>query len=189
MDNKIKNTDGGEKVEEQERGDVGDVTAETVNITQGGARNVQGINVTLRQAGAQSVTADKLVVRQGGVMKAQADHLEMLSGGIGLAQTQTASLTASQAGAVISEGNVTMEQSGAQMLLARGDVTMDQSGAVAMVARNVKAENSGVVFLLANQVEGTVNTAFGPRESAIFGIVAGAVAGLVMLLAKLSRRE
>jgi hypothetical protein len=186
MDDEIKNAHGGEKVEEQERGDV---AAEVVNITRGGARSVQGTNVTLRQAGAQSITADKLVVRQGGVMKAQADHLEMLSGGIGLAQTQTAGITSSQAGAVISEGNVTMEQSGAQLLLARGDVTMDQSGAVAMLARNVKAENSGTVFLLASEVEGTVNAAFGPRESAIFGAVAGAVAGLVLLLAKLARRE
>jgi hypothetical protein len=39
---KAKNTHGGEKVEEKEKSDMGDVTAETVNITQGGARNVQG---------------------------------------------------------------------------------------------------------------------------------------------------
>ena len=189
MDEETKNAHGGEKVEEQERDDVGDATAEVVNITRGGARSVQGTHVTLRQAGAQSVTADNLILRQGGVVQARTDHLEMLGGGVGLAQTQTASLANSQAGAVVSEGNVAMEQSGAQLLLARGDVTMDQSGAVAMFVRNIKAENSGVVFLLANQVEGTVNTAFGPRESVIFGIVAGAVAGLVMLLAKLSRRE
>lgn len=186
MDNEIKNTTGSEKVEEQKSSDV---IAETVNITQGGARNVQGTHVTLRQAGAQSVTAEELVIRQGGVAKAEADQLEMVQGGVGLARTQTAHLTASQAGAVLSEGDVTLEQSGAQMLMARGEVTMDQSGAVAMVARSVKAENSGVVFLLANEVEGSVNAAFGPRESAIFGIVAGAVAGLVMLLAKLARRE
>ena len=124
-----------------------------------------------------------------GGVKAQAEQLEMRQGGIVLAQTQTAHLTASRAGVLLSEGDVAMEQAGAQVLLARGDVTMDQSGAVAMVARNVKAENSGVVFLLARDVDGTVNAAFGPRESVIFGAVAGAVAGLVMLLAKLSRRE
>lgn len=186
MDNETKNTHAGEEVKEPKSNDV---TAEVVNITQGGARNVQGTHVTLRQAGAQSVTAEDLVIRQGGVAKAEAEQLEMLQGGVGFAKTQTAGLTASQAGAVLSEGDVTLEQSGAQMLMARGDVTMDQSGAVAMMARNVKAENSGVVFLLANEVEGTVNAAFGPRESVIFGIVAGAVAGLVMLLAKLARRE
>jgi len=189
MDKETKNAHEGENLEEQERSDTGDVTAESVNITQGGARNVKGTHVTLRQAGAQSITADNLVIRQGGVVKARADRLEMLGGGIVFAQTQTASLTASQAGAVLSEGNVTMEQSGAQVLLARGDVTMDQSGAIAMVARNVKAENSGVVFLLASEVEGTVNAAFGPRESVIFGAVAGAVAGLVLLLARLARRR
>ena len=176
-------------MEEQESGDVGDVSAELVNITQGGARNVTGTQVTLRQAGAQTVTAENLVIRQGGVVKAQADQLEMLQGGVMLAQTQTASLTASQAGAILSEGDVTMEQSGAQLLLARGDVTMDQSGAAAVVARNVKTENSGTVFLLAREVEGTVNTAFGPRESVIFGTVVGAVAGLVLLLARLARRR
>lgn len=176
-------------MEEQKRDDMGNVAAETVNIVQGGARSVQGTNVTLRQAGAQSVTADKLVVRQGGVVQAKADHVEMVGGGIALAQTQTASLTASQAGAVLSEGEVRMEQSGARLLLTRGDVTMDQSGAVAMIARNVKTENSGTVFLFASQVEGTVNTAFGPRESVIFGSVAGLVMGLVVLLARLARRK
>jgi len=186
MDNDIKNAHGGEEMKNQERGEV---TAETVNITQGGARTVQGTHVTLRQAGAQSITADNLVIRQGGVVKARADQLEMLQGGVGFAQTQTANLTASQAGAILSEGDVTMEQSGAQVLLARGDVTMNQSGAVAMIAGNVKTENSGTVFLLAREVEGPVNTAFGPRESVIFGAVAGAVAGLVLLLAKLSKRE
>ncbi len=174
MDNETKNTHGGEEVEEQKKSNMEDVAAEAVNITQGGA---------------QSITADNLSIRQGGVVQARTEHLEMMGGGIVLAQTQTADLTAAQAGAIISEGDVTMELSGSQLLLARGDVTMDQSGAVTMIARNVRAENSGTVFLLANEVEGTVNAAFGPRESVIFGAVAGAVAGLVMLLAKLSRRE
>lgn len=89
---------------------------------------------------------------------------------------------------LLTRGGVTMDQSGTVAMWAR-DVTLDQSGAVAMWARNVKTENSGTVFLFASQVEGTVNTAFGPRESVIFGAVAGAVAGLVMLLAKLSKRE
>jgi hypothetical protein len=145
-----------------------------------------------------------VVIRQGGIVKAQADNLEMLQVGIVLARTEKASLTASEAGVVLSNGNVTMEQAGAHMLLTRGDVTMDQSGAVAMWARNVtldqsgavamwarnvKTENSGTVFLFASQVEGTVNAAFGPRESVIFGAVAGAVAGLVLLLARLARRR
>jgi hypothetical protein len=170
-------------------GQIGDVTAESVDIAQGGARNVKGTHVTLRQAGAQSVTADNVVIRQGGAIKAQTERLEMFQGGIGLVQTQTATLTASQAGVVVSGGNVRMEQAGARTLLSGGDVTMDQSGAIVMAARNVKAENCGTVLLLARQVEGTVNTAFGPRESVIFGVVAGAAAGLVLSLIRLGRRR
>jgi len=176
-------------MQEHNKTNISDVAAETVNITQGGARSGTGTQVNLRQAGAQSVTAEKLVIRQGGVVKAEADQVEMLQGGIVLAQTQTANLTASQAQLLLCNGGVTMEQSGAQLLLARGDVTMQQSGAVATVARNIKAENSGTVFLLAKRVEGPVNTAFGPRESVIFGAVAGMAVGLVMLLARLARQR
>jgi hypothetical protein len=189
MNKEMENAPAGENLEGQEGGDLGDITVETVNITQGGARDVKATQVTLRQGGAQSVTAENLVIRQGGVVKAEADHLEMLQGGVVFAQTETASLTASQAGAVLSEGDVAMDQAGVQVLLARGDVRMDQSGAIVMAARNVKAENCGTVLLIANQVEGTVNTAFGPRESVLFGAVAGAVAGLVLLLARLARRR
>jgi hypothetical protein len=175
--------------EELEGGEMGDVTAESVDIAQGGARNVKGTHVTLRQAGAQSVQADNVVIRQGGVVRAQADHLEMLQGGIVLAQTKTANLTASHAGVVIAGGQVRMEQAGAKTLLSGGDVTMDQSGAVVMAARNVTAKNCNTVLLIAPQVEGTVHTAFGPRESVIFGVVAGAVTGLVLSLFRLVRRR
>jgi hypothetical protein len=66
---------------------------------------------------------------------------------------------------------------------------MDQAGAIAIAARNVKSENCGTILLLAGRVEGTVNAAFGLRESAIFGAMAGAVAGLVLLLNQWARRR
>jgi len=58
-----------------------------------------------------------------------------------------------------------------------------------LVARNVKAKNCGTLLLLASRVEGEVNAAFGPRESAIFGAMAGTVVGLILLLARLMRRR
>ena len=189
MDNELTTTHEDEDSAKPEGGKMGDMTAESVDISQEGARNVKATHITLRQAGAQSVTADNVVIRQGGAIKAQADRLEVLQGGIVLAQTQTASLTASQAGVVISGGSVRMEQAAAKTLLSGGDVTMDQSGAVVIAARSVKAEKCSTVLLLARQVEGTVNTAFGPRESVIFAVVAGAVAGVVLSLFRLVRRR
>ena len=95
----------------------------------------------------------------------------------------------SRVGVALSGGDVTMDQAAARVVLARGDVTMDQSGAVALAARSVKAKNCGTLLLLAGQVEGEVNAAFGPREAAVFGAVAGTVAGLVLLLGRLVRRR
>jgi hypothetical protein len=130
-----------------------------------------------------------LVIRQGGALQARADHLEMIQGGIGLAQTQAATLTASSVGVVLAGGDVTMDQAAGRAVLALGDVTMDQAGVAVVAARSVKAQNCSTLLLLAGRVEGEVNTAFGPRESAIFGVVAGAVAGLVLLLARLVQRR
>lgn len=61
---------------------------------------------------------------------------------------------------------------------------MDQSGAVVIAAREVKADHSGAVVVLASRVEGEVKTLFGPRESILLGIAAGAAAGLILLLGR-----
>ncbi len=82
-----------------------------------------------------------------------------------------------------------MDQSGAQALLAQGQVTMSQSGAVVMFARDVHADKSGVAFLIARKIEGDVSVMFGPRDSVLFGAVAGLVAGLVMLVGGQMRRR
>jgi len=49
------------------------------------------------------------------------------------------------------------------------------------MAPEVHAENCGTAFLVAGRVKGNVKTFFWPRESLIFGVVAGALAGLAIL--------
>ena len=112
------------------------------------------------------------------MVKAEAENLELTQGCLVAAKTQKAQLNTSMAGLLVAQGNVQMEQSGAQVLLAKGEVKMDQSGAVLLVARNVKAEHSGATFLIAREVSGDLKVSFGPRESFIFGTVAGLVGGL-----------
>jgi hypothetical protein len=169
-------------------GNVRDVKAESVDITQGAARHVEGSEVTLRQAGAQSVKAETLVIRQGGALQAEAERLEVLEGGVVLARAKSANLTASRVAVVLSGGDVKMDQAGARVVLARGDVTMDQAGSLVLAAPSIKAQNCGTFLLIAGRVDGEVRAAFGPRESVIFGAMTGAVAGLVLLLARLVRR-
>jgi hypothetical protein len=169
--------DSGRKDEAPQQGDDGDVTAETVTITRAGAGSVRGTRVTMRQAGARSVSADELIIRQGGAVRAEVGHLEMHQGGVMLCRAESASLTASQAGAVLARGDVNMDQAGARVLLARGSVTMDQGGAIVLASREVRANQCGAVFLVAGRVEGTVDAVFDLRESAGRAAAVGAAAG------------
>ncbi len=123
-------------------------------------------------------------------MRAKAENLEMLQAGAGMIQTGTAQLTASNAGALIANGNITMDQSASRVMVVNGEVTLDQSGAVLLVANQVHTgSSSGTVFLIARKVDGNVNTAFGPRESVLFGAVAGLVMGVIMMIGGLFRRK
>ncbi len=181
MDEAAKQSSAGQK---QQEGAGGDVAADTVNITQGGARDVKANQVTLRQAGAQSVTADNVVIRQGGAFQVKTDQLEIHQGGLVIGQAGSANLTTTGAGALLVGGDAQMEMSGARLLLARGDVTVDQGGAVVMAAPQVRAQNCGVVVLLAGRVEGTVNAVFdlsgGGARAALVGAAVGLLAGLAL---------
>ncbi len=162
---------------------------DSVNIHRGGAQNVNADYVTIRQGGAQSVKADHLEVRQGGVMRATTEQFEVLQGGVGVVQTKSAHLTASQSGVIVAGSDVQMEQSGTRVLVAGGDVSLDQGMSVLTISPRVNMQDSAAVFLLAKNVEGNVRPMFGPRESLLFGAVAGMVAGTIIMLGNLFRRK
>jgi hypothetical protein len=178
----------GEQPEIKGESIVDDVTARVVNISHGGARDVRADTVTMRQAGVRSVTADQVNLRQVGAGRVEAAQLEMTQGCVGLTRTQNASLHTSMSSILIADGNVKMDQSGTQVLLAKGDVTMEQSGALILMSRSVKAEHSGATFLIAKEVQGDIKATFGPRESLIFGTVAGVVAGLTLAAFRMFRK-
>lgn len=181
-----KQVETGRVDQESPPADVGDVTGETVSIIRAGARSVRGTEVTMRQAGAGSVSAQELIIRQGGVGRAETGNLEMHQGGVMLCRAESANLTASGAGAVLARGDVKMDQAAARVLWAGGDVTMDQGGAVVLASREVKADNCGVVFLVAGRVEGTVNAVFDLRDSAATAAAVGAAAGGFLALVAMS---
>jgi hypothetical protein len=91
---------------------------------------------------------------------------------------------------VLAGHGASLDQSMARVLVAAGDVKMDQSGAALLVANNVHTESgAGTVLLIARNVEGNVTTLFGRQESIIFGVAAGAVAGVILMLGNLFRRR
>jgi hypothetical protein len=98
-----------------------------------------------------------------------------------LADTQTANVTASSVGAVLAQGDVSLDQSISRAVLTRGDVKMDQSGVALLMGRNIQAgENSGTILMIAGRVEGNVNSVFGPASSAAFGAAFAVAISLIL---------
>jgi hypothetical protein len=162
-----------------------DIAADHVDIHQCSVRSLKAQQVTLQQSVVQDLHAGQMDVRLGAMFQSETEKLEVNYGAAGLIKTGDALLKATSAGAVVADDGVNMELSQAKAVLTRGNVLMDRSLAGAVVARKVKAQNSNVIFLLTSKVEGDVNPLFGPRESLIFGIVAGIVGGILVLTGRL----
>lgn len=146
--------------------------------------------VTIRQGGATSIEADQAQIIQGGVAKVKADSFEVTSGGVMFAQTQDATLNNSSAKLLVAGGHTQLNNSQALLAVAGNGMELVQSGTTVLISPKVTLDKaSGVVFLVAKDVHGDVNTAFGPRDSILFGLVAGATAAAVTLLVRLASRK
>jgi hypothetical protein len=88
----------------------GDVRAENVTITQGGARDINATTVSITQGGAAQVRADQMNLSQGGVALAKTDNLTVADGG--------------SAFAVLSD-HATVNEGGNVLVLLAGEVSGD----------------------------------------------------------------
>ena len=161
-----------------------DKKEKTRNISRTNVDEIKGDSITMCQVTARSVQGEKLLARQGVIVRAQTGQLKMIQGGAAVIQTEKADLSTSGSVLILSGGDVNMDQSGSKLLLSKGNISMDQSGVIAMAANRIETKNSSAVFMIAQNVEGSVNTMFGPRESLIFGAAAGLVAGLFYLFGR-----
>jgi ribosomal protein L27 len=165
-------------------GNAGNVQADNAHISLSGAASVEGDTVELRQAGAQSVVGNQVDIRQGGAVQIQAESLSMTQGAVVFAETGKADLMASNVGAIVAggDGDVNLDQCITRAVITRGDVTMDQSGSGVIVGRNITTggDNSGTILMLAGRVNGNVNAVFGPASSAAFGASFALVIALIL---------
>jgi hypothetical protein len=88
----------------------GDVRAENVTLTQGGARDIVATTVSITQGGAAQVRAEQMNLSQGGVALAKTDSLTVADGG--------------SAFAVLSD-HATVNEGGNVLVLVAGEVSGD----------------------------------------------------------------
>lgn len=164
-------------------------TAEEFDRTGGVYQSVNAHTIIVRQGGVQTANSDQLTIRQGGVMNARTGHLELTQSSAGLVQTDNAQMNTSSATALVARGDILMDQSNAKILVAGGEVKMDQAASMLMVSNKVSMQNSGTIFIFARQVEGDLKTVFGPKETVVFAVISGLIAGTMMMLGNLFRRK
>jgi hypothetical protein len=160
---------------------VMNISSEKVEVVQSSAHAVTAQEVTLFQSASQIMNAGHVEASMSAIAQATSQELDMNYGAAGMVKTGNAHLKASSAGIVMADDGVNMDLSRSQAILTRGNVLMEQSMAGVVVARKVKAEKSNIIFLVSGKVEGDVKPFFGPRESLLFGIMAGIVGGILVL--------
>ena len=158
-----------------DRGMVDLVTAQTVEIRQGGAQNVRAKEVTIRQGLAGVVDAETVQMTQAAAALVRAGDVTMGPG--------------SHSAGVLADA-VTLQQAASQVIVARDSVEMDQSAAALIVARHVTARNSPLLIVVADTVEGADARVIIGRQSAVaFGAAVGAALAVLLFALNLLKRK
>ena len=156
-----------------------------VEVERSSIGSIQAQQVDLHQSAVETLNSAHTTARFSAVGKSTSERIEVDFGAVGIAKTGEAQMKASVAAVIVADDGVNMDLSRSHVILSRGNVVMDKSLAVVAGARKVKAENSNIVFLVTGKVEGDVQPVFGPRESLIFGVAAGLVGGILVLIGHL----
>jgi len=174
-----KATTSGERTRARASAPQGTVTrGDVVEINQGGAEQVEARKLTVSQGGIGQAQADAITVRQGGIGRARGGTIDVSQGGVGLARGERISVQFGGLGAGLAR-DVRLSQGVAGTIVAN-EVHLEQAGVRTLVARTVHADRgTGVVFLFAQRVEGSVRTLFDWRAGLAFGAAFGLIAGLV----------
>jgi hypothetical protein len=95
--------DGAVSVEPSGDGELMDVSADHVTITQGGAAYVDATTVDVTQGGIQSVEAQNVSISQGGAFIVDAERAELTLSGAGFLTSDNVDLNSGGAGIVVAD--------------------------------------------------------------------------------------
>jgi len=144
---------------------AGDVTANSVEMTQSGAQTIRAQEVRLHQSCAQSIEAKKVTIRQGCAQYIQGGEVNLSQGGALAVRGETIDL----------ERSVALIVSGQEMEVNRG-------GAGLLVAGKIKADEIRSIFIASGPVEGSVTTVMDQKSALALGAALGASLAFIYAL-------
>jgi hypothetical protein len=156
------------KAKELEGEDLEFIEAEFVNIKQSSIRSVEGGHVELQQVGALSIDGERVEMTQSAS-----------------AITHGGDVDINQSVSFIAVGNTTgLNYSFSSFSLAKDSATVTRSAVGIIGAREVHAEHTSAIMLIANKVEGEVTTILDWRSALALGAVVGGALGFLSLFRK-----
>jgi hypothetical protein len=174
-----------EVVKEETAEQMLEIIDDEVAVEQVSIGSIQAQEVDLNLCATKTLNAAKADIAFSAALQSTSQDLDVSFGAMGAVKTGDALIKNSAAGVVLAEDGVNMEMAHAKAILTRGNVVMNKSVAVVTGARKAKIENSNIVFLVTGKLDGDVKPMFGPKETLIFGAVAGLVGGILVLTGKL----
>jgi hypothetical protein len=149
---------------------------------------IEGEVIHLDGGTVETIEAVSVQIHQGGVNRVLASEVEMHLAAAGRVDAE--SVVAQQSIILAGRGDeIGAEQAFSAALIAQ-DARLHASRVGLAVADTALLDQSRATILLAREVHGDVETVLDARGAAVAGIVAGAVAGLVLLLgSRLLRRR
>jgi len=172
--------------------DLVEIPLETVPETPGeeekslqpGAENaVEGDLVQLNQSNISQVNAGKVEIKQSGAYRVDAEQVTAQQSGLGMIQASSVSVSQSGIGFVRSNETV-LEKNSTQVLVTQ-TATVNGGTAGLLVAREVHASPLRAFVVLAQKIDGQVETTLDTRGAILAGLIAGIAAGLVSLIGRL----
>lgn len=140
--------------------------------------------VSVEQGGVVRASGDQVSIRQGGSLTVDARQLELFQGAVLYARSDDARLAGSQSGVLLARNSARLEQSTAGVVASAGSVSLDKSAGGLIVANDVRSESGINLLVVAKKFTGTARAVLGPKETALFAAVAGAIGGIVFALAR-----
>lgn len=149
-------------------GNVELVEGEFVNIKQSTVRAVEGGHVELQQVGALSIDGEKVEVTQGASAIIRGDD-------VSLNQSMSA---------ITAADNVSINFSFSPLSISRQQTDISRSAVGLIVGKDVNAESTSAILVLAKKFDGSVTTLLDWRSALALGATIGGIWGLLSLLRK-----
>jgi hypothetical protein len=163
---------------------VPEATGEEGKPSQPNAGNaIEGDIVQVNQSNISQITAQKVELRQGGANKVNAEQVTAQQSGLGMIQASSVNVSQSGVGFVRSSETV-LEKNSTQVLVTQ-TATINGGTAGLLVAREVHANPLRAFVVLAQKIDGQVETTLDTRGAILAGLIAGIAAGLVSLVGRL----